>query len=130
MRFAFITPRYGADIAGGAEHACRLLAEQVSARHEVDVLTTCARDPLTWKNEYAEGADRVRGVLLRRFAVSQPHDGAGVRRAHGSNVVVAAIARSEEIALGPAARSVCRTGCWNHLEAVSIAATSASCSFR
>lgn len=74
MKFAFITPRYGADIPGGAEHACRLLAEQLSARHDVDVLTTCARDPLTWKNEYAEGADRVRGVLLRRFAVSQTHD--------------------------------------------------------
>jgi hypothetical protein len=74
MKFAFITPRYGADISGGAEHACRLLAEQVSARHDVDVLTTCARNPLNWKNEYAEGADRVRGVLVRRFAVSQPHD--------------------------------------------------------
>jgi glycosyltransferase involved in cell wall biosynthesis len=74
MKFAFITPRYGADVPGGAEHACRLLAEQVSARHDVDVLTTCARDPLTWKNEYTEGADRVRGVLVRRFAVSQAHD--------------------------------------------------------
>jgi glycosyltransferase involved in cell wall biosynthesis len=74
MKFAFITPRYGADIASGAEHACRLIAEQLSARHDVDVLTTCAQDPLTWKNEYAEGADRVRGVLLRRFAVSQTHD--------------------------------------------------------
>ena len=38
------------------------------------MLTTCARDPLTWKNEYAEGADRVRGVLVRRFAVNQLHD--------------------------------------------------------
>ncbi len=74
MRFAFVTPRYGAEISSGAEHACRLLAEQVSERHDVDVLTTCARDPLTWKNEYAEGADRVRGVLVRHFAVAQPHD--------------------------------------------------------
>ena len=52
VKFAFITPRYGAEITAGAEHACRLLAEQVSERHDVDVLTTCARDPLTWKNEY------------------------------------------------------------------------------
>lgn len=74
MRFAFITPRYGAEIPAGAEHACRLLAEQVSERHGVDVLTTCARDPLTWKNAYSEGSDRVRGVLVRRFAVNQPHD--------------------------------------------------------
>lgn len=74
MRFAFITPRYGADIAAGPEHACRLMAEQVCSRHDVDVLTTCARDPLSWKNEYSEGSDRVRGVLVRRFPVSQPHD--------------------------------------------------------
>jgi len=79
MRFAFVTPRYGADIPDGSEHACRLLAEQVSVRHAVDVLTTCARDPQTWKNEYSEGADRVRGVLVRRFAVNQGHDRAGFR---------------------------------------------------
>ena len=74
MRFAFITPRYGADISTGAEHACRLLAQRVSERHDVEVLTTCAANPRTWKNEYAEGADRIRGVLVRRFAVSQLHD--------------------------------------------------------
>jgi glycosyltransferase involved in cell wall biosynthesis len=74
MKFAFITPRYGADIGTGAEHACRLLAEQVCARHDVDVLTTCARDRRNWKNEYSEGADRVRGVLVRRFGVSQVPD--------------------------------------------------------
>ena len=50
----------------------------------MDVLTTCARDPRTWKNEYAEGTDRVRGVLVRRFAVGQPHDPHGVRAAHAA----------------------------------------------
>ena len=80
MKFAFITPRYGAEITGGPEHACRLLAEQVSERHEVDVLTTCTRDPLTWKNETAEGADRVRGVLVRRFSVNQLHDQIGFQQ--------------------------------------------------
>jgi len=80
MKFAFITPRYGADISSGPEHACRLLAEHVSERHEVDVITTCGRDPLTWENEYSEGSDRVRGVLVRRFAVNQTHDRAAFRR--------------------------------------------------
>ena len=74
MKFAFVTPRYGADIPAGAEHACRLLAERVCLRHEVDVLTTCARDSLTWRNEYSETSDRVRGVLVRRFAVNQIRD--------------------------------------------------------
>src|SRR5262245_25958214 len=70
VKVAFITPRYGAEFSAGAEHACRLLAEQVAKRHEVDVLTTTVRDPATWKNEYSEGSDRVRGALVRRFAVS------------------------------------------------------------
>jgi glycosyltransferase involved in cell wall biosynthesis len=74
MKLAFITPRYGADIPSGPEHACRLLAEHLSERHGVDVITTCGRDPLTWGNDYAEGSDRVRGVLVRRFGLNQPHD--------------------------------------------------------
>jgi glycosyltransferase involved in cell wall biosynthesis len=77
VKFAFVTPRYGADIGTGSEHACRLIAEHVSERHDVDVLTTCARDHRTWKNEYFEGSDRVRGVLVRRFAVSQVPDHIG-----------------------------------------------------
>jgi glycosyltransferase involved in cell wall biosynthesis len=77
LKFAFVTPRYGADIGSGVEHASRLLAEHVCERHDVDVLTTCARDPRTWKNEYSEGADRVRGVFVRRFAVSQVPDHIG-----------------------------------------------------
>jgi glycosyltransferase involved in cell wall biosynthesis len=74
VRFALITPRYGAEITHGAEHACRLLAEEIAERHDVDVLTTCARDPETWKNAYSEGADRIRGVLVRRFAASGGRD--------------------------------------------------------
>jgi glycosyltransferase involved in cell wall biosynthesis len=74
MKFAFITPRYGAEIVSGAEHGCRLLAEQVCQRHDVDVLTTCATDPHTWKNDLSEGSDRIRGVVVRRFAVSQPFE--------------------------------------------------------
>jgi glycosyltransferase involved in cell wall biosynthesis len=77
VKFAFVSPRYGADIGSGADHACRLLAERVCERHDVDVLTTCARDHRTWKNEYSEGSDRVRGVLVRRFAVSQLPDHIG-----------------------------------------------------
>ena len=74
MRIAFIVQRYGTEILGGPEYACRLTAERLAERHDVDVLTTCARDNVTWKNEYAEGSDRVRGVTVRRFANSQTRD--------------------------------------------------------
>jgi glycosyltransferase involved in cell wall biosynthesis len=70
VRIAFIIQRYGTEILGGPEYACRLTAERLSDRHDVDVITTCARDPVTWRNEYAEGADRVRGVTVKRFASS------------------------------------------------------------
>ncbi len=97
MKLAFITPRYGADITSGAEHACRLLAEQVCERHDVDVLTTCARDSVIWENEIAEGADRVRGVLVRRFAVSQPHDRGRVPAAQPAGCSPAPHSRADEL---------------------------------
>ena len=74
MRIAFIVQRYGTDILGGAEYACRLTAERMAARHEVEVLTTCARDYVSWNNEYPEGVDRIRGVTVRRFANAQVRD--------------------------------------------------------
>jgi hypothetical protein len=74
VRIAFIIHRYGTEILGGPEYACRLTAEQLAERHDVEVLTTCARDPGTWRNDYPEGSDRVRGVTVRRFATAQTRD--------------------------------------------------------
>lgn len=71
MKIAFIAQRYGTEILGGSEYHCRLIAERLAHRHQVDVLTTCAREYTTWQNEYPEGTDRVRGVTVRRFACSE-----------------------------------------------------------
>jgi glycosyltransferase involved in cell wall biosynthesis len=74
MKLALVIQRYGTEVLGGSEHLCRLVAERLAAQHEVDVLTTCARDYVTWKNEYPEGTDRIRGVSVRRFANARTRD--------------------------------------------------------
>lgn len=74
MKIGFVVQRYGTEILGGSEYHCRLIAERLASRHEVEVLTTCARDYITWKNEYPEGEDRVRSVTVRRFTNARTRD--------------------------------------------------------
>ena len=67
MKLAVVVQRYGAEINGGAELHARYVAERLSRHVEVEVLTTCARDYITWRNEIEPGIDAVNGVPVRRF---------------------------------------------------------------
>jgi glycosyltransferase involved in cell wall biosynthesis len=60
MKLACVVHRFGADIAGGSEGHCRLIAEHLAARHDVTIITTCARDHITWANHYPAGESRLR----------------------------------------------------------------------
>ena len=79
MKLAFVVQRYGPDIAGGSEAHCRDLALRLSApyqttagtrpAHDVTVLTTCARDYVSWANEFAPGPSADGAVRVLRFPV-------------------------------------------------------------
>lgn len=72
LRVALVVQRYGLEVNGGAELLCRMIAERLASRHSVEVLTTCAVDYVTWKNEYAPGLAEVNGIPVRRFRVDRP----------------------------------------------------------
>lgn len=70
MKLAVVVQRYGADINGGAELHARYVAERLARHASVEVVTTCARDYVTWKNELKPGVETVNGVPVRRFPVA------------------------------------------------------------
>jgi glycosyltransferase involved in cell wall biosynthesis len=74
VKIAFIVQRYGKEILGGSETLARQLAERLSRRHEITVLTTTAKDYITWKNELPPGEDKARGIRLIRFPVEGERD--------------------------------------------------------
>lgn len=71
MRIACVVHRYGTDFAGGSEAHCRHVAERLAAHHDVTVLTTCAKDHITWRNEYPAGTIEINSVPVRRFPVAR-----------------------------------------------------------
>lgn len=66
-KIAFVIQRYGIEVAGGAELLCRQVAEHVAKYFDIEILTTCAIDYLTWKNEYKEGYQLVNNIPVIRF---------------------------------------------------------------
>lgn len=68
MRILFVVHRYGIEVRGGAEGACRELATRLAARgHDVTVLTTRALGYRTWEPHYASGEEVLDGVRVVRL---------------------------------------------------------------
>ncbi|MFN2447279.1 MAG: glycosyltransferase [Vicinamibacterales bacterium] len=74
MKVAVVVQRYGAQINGGAELHARYVAEHLARHVTVEVLTTCARDYISWRNELDAGAETLGGVTVRRFPVVRERD--------------------------------------------------------
>ena len=74
VKLAFVVQRYGQAINGGAELHARYIAERLARHADVEVLTTCATDYVTWRNELPAGVEQVNGVPVRRFRVKHERD--------------------------------------------------------
>ncbi|MBU1669814.1 MAG: glycosyltransferase family 4 protein [Actinobacteria bacterium] len=65
---AFVVPRYGEEVVGGAEDLARRTAEELASRgYPVTAVTTCALDHHTWRDHYPEGMSELNGVEVLRF---------------------------------------------------------------
>src|SRR3954469_8568062 len=85
MKIACVVHRFGADIAGGSEGHCRLVAEHLAAEHDVTIITTTAHDHITWRNHYPAGETVLRAdggsarqgaptLRVLRFPVARERD--------------------------------------------------------
>lgn len=74
MKVAVIVQRYGEAINGGAELHARYVAERLARHADVRVLTTCASDYVTWRNELPPGTETINGVQVQRFPVAHERD--------------------------------------------------------
>ena len=75
MRVLYTVHRYGEEVVGGAETACRLFAEKLVERgHSVDVLTSCAVSYVNWADHFAPGLHVINGVNVNRIPVSRERD--------------------------------------------------------
>ncbi len=73
-KIAFIVQRYGAEVNGGAELHCRLIAERLNTVYDVEILTSCAKNHITWVDEYEAGVSTINNVQVRRFPMGNPQN--------------------------------------------------------
>jgi glycosyltransferase involved in cell wall biosynthesis len=71
-RVAVVVQRFGSEITGGAESHARQVALKLSPHVELSILTTCAKDHLTWANELPEGAEHEGPLKVLRFPTEAP----------------------------------------------------------
>lgn len=75
MRLLFVVQRYGHEVSGGAESACRQFATRLAGLgSQVEVLTSRAIDYIDWADAYPPGSGVIDGVRVHRLGVRAPRD--------------------------------------------------------
>jgi glycosyltransferase involved in cell wall biosynthesis len=73
MKLACVIHRFGPQMTGGSEAHCRAIALQLAAQgHDVEILTSCATDYVTWANALPAGESQDGPLRVMRFPVSRP----------------------------------------------------------
>jgi hypothetical protein len=98
VKLAVVVQRYGADISGGAELHARIHRERLARHAQVEVLTTRARDYVTWRNE------------LPRCENHQWRHGAALPRHEARHASTLRIRRTGSSSSTPTAASSCVAG--------------------
>ncbi len=73
-KLCFVVQRYGQEVNGGAELLTKQYAEKLLPFYDVDVATSCAKDYITWENEYQPGVENINGVTVHRFYTEKTRD--------------------------------------------------------
>lgn len=68
-KIAFVCQRYGKEVDGGAEHYTKIMAQHLSSKYSVEILTTKAISYDSWKNYYQESLEIIDGIRVRRFTI-------------------------------------------------------------
>jgi glycosyltransferase involved in cell wall biosynthesis len=71
VKLACVVHRFGAEIAGGSEGHCRLVSQHLAESHDVTIVTTCAKDHITWRNHYPAGESPDGALRVLRFPVAR-----------------------------------------------------------
>lgn len=59
MKIGIVVQRCGKDVVGGSEGYAYQMARYLSEGNKVDILTTTAKDHVTWSNYYREGIEEI-----------------------------------------------------------------------
>jgi len=72
-RAAFVIHRFASkiqqEVIGGAEFLAYQTAKHMAKYWDIEILTTCAKDYISWENEYPEGIEETETFCIRRFKV-------------------------------------------------------------